>query len=136
MLCIRRVAVYLFLRIAEPRIIRLFYFLSYSILAVVGINFLTTPSPSVISVLGLPLSLIMALAIAAGGISAAFAVLPGIWWLERVGIISLATGILIYLVVLFAVEISSIPIGITFATIIFLTLRFIKVRKYQHSPGT
>lgn len=132
---IRRIVVNLFMRVQEPRVIRIFHFGIYLTLAVAGIMFLTSPQSSVVGAIGLQLAINLSAALALGGVLGAVSVLPGIWWVERLAIISLASGMLMYLVVLFALQTSAIPVGITVALILSLALRWIEVRKYQHAPG-
>lgn len=130
-----RAAQRVFLRIEEPRVIRVFHFCIYLVLLTVSLTYLQTPAASVEGVLGTVIATNMAAAIAVGGAMGAVAVLPGIWWLERLAIISLVSGMAMYVVALFALVTSLIPVGITVSLILSLALRWIEVRKYQHAPG-
>lgn len=131
----RAAALALFLRIEEPRIIRIFHFLIYISLTVGGLGFLYSHATSIDSVLGPVLSTMMASAVLTGGLIGSVSIIPGIWWAERLAIILLISGLLMYIVALMALSISPIGVAITSSLVLSLSLRWIEVRRYQHAPG-
>jgi hypothetical protein len=86
----------LFNLIAEPRVTRIIWFVIYTLMIAAGAYLLLAPPTSFENTLGGLRVFIFGAFILLGGVLAGFAVLPGIWWLERAGIISLVTGLLIY----------------------------------------
>jgi hypothetical protein len=112
----------IFLKIAEPRIIRLMQFGIYLCMIYAGFKILLEPPPQFNYVLGRVLAYMFGTFIFFGAVFGAIAVLPGIWWLERVGLIALATGMLIYVIVV--VALGSSPLGI--ATAIAFGLTFLQ----------
>lgn len=126
---------WLFLKIEEPRIIRIFHFLLYMALTVTGAGYLANPHDTYQGVLGDILATTLGCLVVLGGLLGAFAVLPGIWWVERLGVISLCTGLAIYLVVTLSIQASPFNIGLAWAVIVALIIRWLHIRKFQYAPG-
>jgi len=125
-----------FLRIEEPRIVRIFYFAIYVTLLVGGLFYINEPQGAAYEALGDGLiSMSLGLSVVLGGLLGALAVLLGIWWVERLGIISSASGLLMFLIALGAIGASQISAAIIVALILTLCLRWLEVRKYQRAPG-
>lgn len=109
-----------YMKIAEPRIIRLMQFGIYICMFIAGSKIIITPPAQFQTVLGQSLAYMFASFIFLGALFGAIAVLPGIWWLERVGLISLATGMLIYVIVVVSLKgsalgiVTAIAFGLTF----------------------
>lgn len=70
-----------------------------------------------------------------GGILGALAVLPGIWWLERAGILALGTGLAMYSVVAVTLGISPIGFLTGLAFIGTFVQRWMEIRKFQLAPN-
>lgn len=83
-------------RIHEPRIAKVIHLIGYLIAVGIGTVTLWRPPTSIETPLGPTLTTLWGAAILLGAIAAAVAVLPGWWWLERLGIYSVAVGALIY----------------------------------------
>ncbi|WZH36229.1 MAG: hypothetical protein PIR02_15895 [Microbacterium enclense] len=83
-------------RIHEPRVSKVIYLVGYLIAVAIGVVTLWRPPTSIETPLGPTLTTLWGAAILVGAIAAAVAVLPGWWWLERLGIYSVAVGALIY----------------------------------------
>lgn len=118
-----------YMRIAEPRIIRLMQFGIYICMLIAGTQILFHPPAQFQNVLGLALAYMFASFIFLGALAGAFAVLPGIWWLERVGLISLTTGLVIYVIVVISLKGS--PMGIITALAFGLTF----LQRYMEIKG-
>ncbi|MEX1078872.1 MAG: hypothetical protein WED09_07175 [Homoserinimonas sp.] len=123
-----------FLLIAEPRVVRLVQFGIYVCLLTAGWFVLTTPPRSFEGVLGQSLVTILGCFILVGGTLGAVAVLPGVWWLERVGILALATGLAMYSIIV--VTLGASPIGVLMGVAFILTFvqRWMEIRKFQLAP--
>lgn len=124
----------IFMKIAEPRIIRLMQFGIYVCMFYAGVRLMLHPPTNFQSVLGLVLSYIFASFIFLGALFGGVAVLPGIWWLERVGLIALATGMGIYVIVV--VSLGSSPLGIVVAIAFVLTFlqRWMEIKGPDLAP--
>jgi len=125
-----------FLRIEEPRIVRIFHFAIYVTLFIGGLFYINEPQGAVYEALGDGIiSMSLGLSVVLGGLLGAIAVLPGIWWVERLGIISSASGLLMFLFAFMSVSASQIGAAIIIALVLTLFLRWLEVRKYQRAPG-
>ena len=85
-----------FLLIAEPRWVRAIQFVIYALMGAGGMWMLNAPPETFVQALTSPLVVMFALFVVVGSALGLVAVLPGIWWLERAGILALATGLLMY----------------------------------------
>src|SRR5690606_39234769 len=72
--------------------------------------------------------------LAGGGLLAAVAVLPGVWWVERIGILALGTAMGMYTVVTVALGASPMGVIIGLAFIGTFALRWMEIRRYQRAP--
>ena len=124
----------LFLRIAEPRHLRIMQFGIYVCMIFAGVGVLNDPPSSFESVVGLPLTMMFGGFIAIGSTFAAVAVLPGIWWLERVGIIALSVGLAMYLVMVVALQSSPVGISVSLAFILTFVQRYTEIKGSQLAP--
>lgn len=124
-----------YMKIAEPRVIRIIQFFIYSLLFIAGILVLINPPHSLeaaaggqIYITGFGLMLIV------GALSSGVAVLPGIWWLERAGLVLLGFGLLIYLVM--AIRLHSSAMGIVICLILTLSFvqRWLEIKGAQLAP--
>jgi hypothetical protein len=123
-----------FLLIAEPRVIRIIMFLLYAVFLTAGYLVVTKPSESILDVLGGGLAMVFGIFLTIGGVLGFVAVLPGVWWLERTGIIACAVGLAMYVVIVLTTASSSL--GFPFAILLtgFLAIRWIEIRRYQLAP--
>lgn len=125
---------WLYMRIAEPRVVRILYFGIYLCMGVAGTVLVSVPPEQYEDVIGLVLVYILGSFILLGGLFSAVAVLPGVWWLERVGIILLATAMLIYVVIVLSLKGSIIGVAVPIAFMLTFAIRWIDIRKYQLAP--
>lgn len=123
-----------YMKIAEPRIIRLMQFVIYLCMFYAGLRLLIQPPPQFTSVLGLVLSYMFASFIFLGAMFGAIAVLPGIWWLERVGLISLSTGMGIYMIVAFSLGSSAMGICVALAFALTFLQRYLEIKGPALAP--
>lgn len=124
-----------YMKIAEPRVVRIIQFWIYAGLLIVGIMILDNVPKSLedaagshIFVVGLGLMLII------GAVCSGVAVLPGIWWLERSGLVLLSFGLLIYLVMV--IRMNTSPMGVVVCVILILTFvqRWMEIKGAQLAP--
>lgn len=127
-------AVSLFLKIAEPRVMRLLLFGFYTCLGLYGLGILTNPPKGFEGVLGEALVITFSIFMLGGGAMGLVAILPGIWFIERVGLICLTTAMLIYIVVVAALHLSPVNYCIPSAFIFAFALRWMWIRWAQFAP--
>ena len=124
----------LFLKIAEPRVVRLLHFGIYICMLVGGSAALFRTPQNFTNLIGWALSFMLGLFIFFGAMLSAIAVLPGIWWLERVGLIALTTGMAMYIVTIIALGASPLGFVVPIAFALTFALRWIEIRRYQLAP--
>lgn len=123
-----------FLRIAEPRGLRIMQFIVYAFIFVSGIGVITDPPESFKSTIGLSLVYVLASFLTVGPLFGMIAVLPGIWWLERVALIAMGTGVSMYLVMIISMGSSLVVIGICSAFIMTFIQRWYEIEGSQLAP--
>lgn len=130
---VRRLAITVFLKIAEPRVARLLQFGIYASLAWAGHIVLLDPPASFVSELG-GLVDVFAWFLTAGGAAGAVAVLPGTWWLERMAVIAIWTALGLFCLI--AIGIGNSPVGFAIAVALALSLvgRWREIRRYHVAP--
>lgn len=125
---------WLYMRIAEPRVVRLLYFGIYLMMLLPGLLLILSPPHNIKDVVGLTSLYVLATFLLIGGLFGAVSVLPGVWWLERVGIILICTAIAMYVVTVIALHASPIGIAVSIAFILAFMVRFITIRHHQLAP--
>lgn len=96
-------------RIHEPRVAKVFHLIGYLLAVGIGAVTLWRPPTSIETPLGPTLTTTWGALILTGAIAATVAVLPGWWWLERLGIYSIAAGALIYFAVVLTLHAQGSP---------------------------
>ncbi len=91
------------MRIREPRVQRVVFTLVYGALALAGVAVLRQPPTSIEGQIGQGLSLAWGGFLTLTGL-AAVAVLPGWWWLEKLGGMAGTTGLVIYAATTFSLH--------------------------------
>lgn len=134
MILIQNLTRTLFLKIAEPRVIRLMLFVIYGYMIISGLGVLYHPPKNFEGVLGLTLVYIFGSFIFIGGLCAIAAVLPGIWWLERAGIVSLISGMGLYTLAIVALGASTLGIGVAVCFGLFFAIRWQEIKRFQLAP--
>lgn len=125
---------FVFMKIAEPRVIRMMHFGIYICMMIAGIGVIVRRPDHFESVVGITLLFIFGIFVALGALISAVAVLPGVWWLERVGIIMLTTGMGMYVVIICAL--GTTPVGVAVAIALTLTFgqRWVEIKGAQLAP--
>lgn len=125
---------YWFLKIAEPRGIRLMQFAVYACLVFASVGVITDPPDTFQSVLGLKLVYVFGGFIFIGSVLGAISVLPGIWWLERVAIILIGTGMGMYLITISSLNASVVNLAVSTSLVITLIQRWTEIKGSQLAP--
>jgi hypothetical protein len=103
-------------------------------MSIAGFGVLLNPPPKFESVIGLVLVYVFGSFVTAGALLGVVAVLPGIWWLERVAILALSTGLAMYVVM--AISLGSTPVVYAITTALILTFiqRWFEIKGAQLAP--
>ena len=127
-------------RVREPRVQRSVYVIVYLACASAGASVWHHPPTSIEGVIGVWLTYGWGTFLLVGGTAAAVAVLPGWWWLEKIGAVSLTTGGAIYATTVLALQLSSeggnrLPqFLIIVAGALLLGLRAYEIRGLDYEP--
>lgn len=124
-----------YMKIAEPRVVRLIQFVIYVGLFIVGLMILGKVPQSLADAAGAQAFVVaFALMLIVGALSSGVAVLPGIWWLERAGLVLLGFGLLVYMVMV--VKLNSSPMGVVVCMILILSFvqRWLEIKGAQLAP--
>lgn len=90
----------LWLRVNEPRKISTYYFVAYVILAAVGAYAFISPPGTIAGAIGDTAMALLSALLVVGGVIGLIAVLPGKYWLERLGVMSISLASVIYLFII------------------------------------
>jgi hypothetical protein len=124
-----------YMKIAEPRVRRLIYFVIYALLGFLGGTSAFKPSDRIVEFLGSQtLIYFYGILIIAGSVVCLISVLPGIWMFERAGMVGSGTGIVLYVATL--ILLGSSPTIVLFPIIIILMflLRWLDIKDYLLAP--
>lgn len=124
----------LYEKIAEPKNVRITLFTIYLCMGLAGFGLVLYAPDSVEYILGIISMYTFAGMVLVGAIFSGLAVLPGIWWLERVGLILLITGLGIYLIIVVALCGSYIRIAAATALGLCFVARWMDIRGAQLAP--
>lgn len=124
-----------YMKIAEPRVKRLIYFVIYILLGLIGGFSAFRPNPRIEELLG-GMSLIYWFGglIIAGALICLISVLPGIWMFERAGLVGLGVGIAMYSVTLIILGASPAIAIIPTILILVFVLRWLDIKDYLLAP--
>ena len=126
--------VFLFQKIAEPRVIRIVHFAIYTGMFMAGFGTITEIPPRLENASGLASVYMIGIFLMVGAFTAGIAVLPGVWWLERAGLFALIAGVLMYIVVLLSTDASLVSFAVSVTFILRFSLRWVEIRKFQLAP--
>jgi len=130
-----QIAIGIYMKIAEPRVKRLIYFVIYGLLGTLGGFSAFRPNERIMQALGSQaLIYFYGALIIAGAVVCLISVLPGIWMFERAGMVGCGTGIVLYVVTL--ILLGSSPQIVLFPIIIILMflLRWLDIKDYLLAP--
>ena len=121
-------------KIAEPRSESVGYFVVYALMATGGLLVLIEHPMLFVDVLGFNQTSWFGGFVLFGGMAGAVAALPGWYWLERVGLYSIATGLALYGVVTTNAGITATGLTFSFAFIGAFFIRWNRIRTRQTAP--
>lgn len=124
----------LFKMIEEPRVARIMQLIIYCIFLTVGFYTLSDKPDRLENVIGVFLLSLFSCFIIVGAIIGVISVLPGIWWLERVGLIFLISGLLMYFVMIVYADASLTGTLIVLIMIISKCQRWFEIKDWQLAP--
>src|SRR5690625_3504574 len=132
-------ALRLWMRIREPRIISVLRFFMYLGFLAGGIATIHSPPTSIQGAMGLPAMIMLGWLLAAGALMGAVSVLPGAWWLERVGVATVAlycSGYMWIIMVLHVTEGSTrlLQAAAVFGIIFSQSIRFVSIWERPYDP--
>jgi hypothetical protein len=126
---------HIYMMIAEPRVRRLIYFVIYLGLIFAGAGSILKPPAAIQNILGgMAMIWFFGLLIVVGALLAFVAVLPGVWWLERSGLVGIGTGIAMYALTLLALGASFMVTILPIILILICALRWLDIKEYLLAP--
>jgi hypothetical protein len=122
------------MKIAEPRVRRLLYFGIYVGLMILGSSVFFRPPAVIQNEFGIALIYLFGGLIVMGALLGAFAVLPGIWWLERSGLYAMAGGLAMYAGMLILLGASFLVTVLPAVFIFVFALRWLDIKEFLLAP--
>lgn len=129
-----RAFVFLFYKIKEPRIIRLVQLGIYLCMIGAGHYVIANPPEQYQSIIGSLAVVAFGGFLLLGGAAGAVAVLPGIWWLERLGVIAIWVGLAVFAVIAIALGVSLVGFLTAVALALALGQRWSDITEYDLAP--
>lgn len=129
----------LWARIQEPKVITVYQFVIYVVVTLTGLAAWFFPPTSIEGAIGPVLTQMFAGLLVTGGLLGSIAVLPGIWWLERAGVLACATGALIYGGVVLSLHVTQsgsrlVQLGVITWALLSIAQRWHRIRRYAYDP--
>ncbi len=126
-------------RIKEPRAVHVAQCTIYVVTLLVGIAALLFPPRSIEGAVGEGLATLWAAFLILGGGLGMFAVLPGIWWLERVAVLAGGTGAAMYGSIVFTLHLTEsgnrLPqSGMILIVLLSFVKRWVSIRRHAYDP--
>lgn len=132
-ICKASVSVYM--RIVPPRLKRLIYFVIYALLGTIGGISAFRPNDRMSAFAGgQALIHFYGILIVAGALVCLLSVLPGVWILERAGLVGLGTGIVLYVATLILFGASATVSLFPVIIILVFLLRWLDIKDYMLAP--
>lgn len=125
---------FVYAKIAEPRIFRLLQFGIYLCLGYAGWDIYWHTPHSLIDSIGDGHVNLIGVFLAVGSAIGALTVLPGIWFLERVGVILVGVGLMMYLVIVIDLGTSALGIAVSGAFVLTFVQRFLQTKGRLLAP--
>lgn len=134
-----KMLVKLWSKIHEPRVVSVAYFLTYFSLFTGGVSSLVYPQQTIIGELGFAAMYALSAMLTFGGALGMVAALPGIWWLERIAVLSISMATTIYAVVVLILHINSEGnrlLQLSFIVVVGLLqlVRWVRIRERPYDP--
>lgn len=124
-----------YMKIAPPRRRRLIYFAIYILLGIAAVANSFKPPASIVNILGGMILVYSFLAfVLFGAIVCLLTVLQGFWLFERIGLVSIGFGIVMYTSVLVGLGASPFVTIIPMIMLLLLALRGLDISEYMTAP--
>lgn len=125
--------------ITEPRHLKAVYWVIYATALVTGVATLLSPPQTIEGALGTPLTIAWSVFLITGGTGGMLTVFPGWWWVERLSIVLVLTGIAIYGLVVLSLHFTSPGSRLTQLGVICLAasvfvVRWTLIRRFSFEP--
>src|SRR5690625_334 len=132
-------ALRLWMRIREPRVVSVLRFFMYLGFLAGGIATINSPPTSIQGAMGLPAMTMLGWLLAAGALMGAVSVLPGAWWLERVGVAAVALSFSVYLWSIMVLHVTEggnrlLQAAAVFGIILSQAIRFVRIWERPYDP--
>lgn len=129
----------LWLRVQEPRALSVIYFFAYLAVTVMGIAVTSDPPRTIQGSIGQTLVGCWAAMLIIGGGIGACTVLPGVWWLERVGAILCGFAMLIYGATFIGLPVTQVSLRVASLSFVIFSIlafaaRLVRTRRYAYDP--
>lgn len=125
---------FVFMKIAEPRVFRVLQFGIYLCLLYAGVDIYMNTPHSLVDAVGDGHVNMIGIFLAVGSAIGALTVLPGVWFLERVGVILVGAGLTMYLVIVINLGTSALGIAVAAAFILTFVQRFLETKGRLLAP--
>lgn len=122
--------------VREPRHLKAVYLAYYTVTLLTGLLTLLMPPRMIETSIGLALTVGFSGFLIAGGLFGALAVLPGWWWLERLGCVAALCGLGMFCTVVFASTSSALAAlnGVAVLASGLFVIRLLSIRRYSFEP--
>lgn len=130
----------LWLRVNEPRVVSVLRFLMYVVLFVGGVSAVTNPPTTMESALGQGAVVGLGMLLSFGCLLGAVSALPGMWFIERLGLVAISSALAIYGGVVFQLHLFSLGnrmlhLTIIIALILSQAIRWVRIKDRPYDPA-
>lgn len=125
----------LYMKIVPPRLRRLVYLVIYIILGLLSTAQLMKPPAAIVNALGGMFLVYFTVGfIILGTVIGIVTVLPGVWVFERVGLVSISFGVVMYSAVLLSLGASPFVTGVPLLIVLFMFIRWLDIKDFLLAP--
>lgn len=127
-------------KIREPRVISVLYFFIYFVLFLGGTAALNDPPSTIAGEVGMVAMNLLSTILAFGGALGMVAALPGIWWLERIAVLSVSLSAAIYGYIILSLHVSTpgnrlLQISFIAVTLLMQGVRWHRIKERPYDPS-
>ena len=130
----------LWLRVNEPRIVSVLRFLMYVVLLIGGTSVIFSPPTTMENALGQGAVTGLAVLLCFGSTLGAVSALPGVWFIERLGLVAISSALAIYGGVVFQLHLLGpgnrlLHLTIIIALILSQAVRWVRIKDRPYDPA-
>lgn len=127
-------------RVSEPRSITALHCLVYVLIAIAGASALIDPPNTLSSSWGGAFSTLWAASLLLGGSVAACAAYFGRWWLEKIALLLVCTGVVLYASIVTTIHFytssnKSVHALFLVVVVLHLAVRYLRIHRFSYEPG-